>query len=59
MAMQGQLASLNTPESIEMFSMAMQKRGIDYRYPERLIAINSVNYAKALLEEVKEHEGEM
>ena len=55
-AMQGQLASLQTEVSIMMFSEALEERGLNPKYPERLIAINSVNYAKALLEEVKRHE---
>ena len=54
--MQGQLASLQTEVSIMMFSEALEERWLNPKYPERLIAINSVNYAKALLEEVKRHE---
>lgn len=55
-AMQGQLSSLQTEATIMMFSEAMAERGLNPKYPERLIAINSVNYAAALLEEVKKHE---
>lgn len=54
-AMQGQLSSLQTEAAIMMFSEALEERGLNPKYPEQLIAINSVNYAAALLEEVKKH----
>ena len=52
-AMQGQLASLCTAEVVSWLTSAMDERGINHGYPEKLIAINAVNYADALLAELE------
>ena len=52
-AMQAQLSALNNEYAIELFTDAMEERGIPLKYPERLIAINAINYADALLAELE------
>ncbi len=52
-AMQAQLSALNNEYAIELFTNAMEERGIPLNHPERLIAINAINYADALLAELE------
>ena len=52
-AMQAQLSALNNEHAIELFTDAMEERDIPLNHPERLIAINAINYADALLAELE------
>ena len=52
-AMQAQLSALNNECAIELFTDAMEERDIPLNHPERLIAINAINYADALLTELE------
>ena len=52
-AMQAQLSALNNEYAIELFTNAMEERDIPLNHPERLIAINAINYADALLAELE------
>ena len=52
-AMQAQVSALNNEYAIELFTDAMEERCIPLKYPERLIAINAINYADALLAELE------
>ena len=52
-AMQAQVSALNNEYAIELFTDAMEERCIPLEYPERLIAINAINYADALLAELE------
>ncbi len=53
-AMQAQLSALNNEYAIELFTNAMEERDIPLDHPERLIAINAINYADALLSELEQ-----
>ena len=52
-AMQAQLSALNNEYAIELFTNAMEERYIPLNHPERLIAINAINYSDALLAELE------
>ncbi len=53
-AMQAQLSALNNEYAIELFTNAIEERDIPLDHPERLIAINAINYADALLSELEQ-----
>lgn len=51
--MAAQISAVSSWEAAEMLTDAMDERGIDRGYPEKLLAINAVNYADALLAELE------
>lgn len=51
--MAAQISAVSSWEAAETLTDAMDERGIDRGYPEKLLAINAVNYADALLAELE------
>lgn len=47
--MAAQIGAVSSWEAAEMLTDAIDERGIDRGYPEKLLAINAVEYADALL----------
>ncbi len=51
--MAAQIGAVSSWEAAEMLTDAIDERGIDRGYPEKLLAINAVVYADALLAELE------
>ena len=51
--MAAQISAVSSWEAAEMLTNAIDERGIDRGHPEKLLTINAVNYADALLAELE------
>lgn len=51
--MAAQIGAVSSWEAAEMLTDAIDERGIDRGYPEKLLAINAVEYADALLAQLE------